>query len=431
MSLSNTSSLSMGAPLNPAQPDAQARPGRFLILILGLLTALGPLTIDMYLPAFQAIAQSLQSPTVLVQQTLSIYFMGMALGQLIYGPLSDRFGRKGPLMIGLALYAVSSLACAMAPNIYTLIGFRLFQALGGCAGVVVSRAVTRDYFSPREMARVMSLLMLVMGLAPVLAPTAGGFLVRYLPLALGWRAVFAVLTLLGLSAMAMVWFSLPESLPVAERLQKLEAREIFSSYWHILQDRLFLWPTLAGGLCLGALFTYVSASSVVFLEFFKVAPFAYSLLFAFNAIGLIGGAQINRFLLKYSSPERVMSRALTLSVLFCLIFNVILMIWPAQLWSTALCLWGVLAALGFVMPNSAAVAMAHLRGHVGSASAMMGVIQYALGAMCSALVAALLSQYGGQPIVLTAMMFVTLFLARLVYRVPTVSAETSAEAANA
>lgn len=396
----------------------EAPPGRFLILILGLLTALGPLTIDMYLPAFQAIGQSLQSPAVLVQQTLSVYFMGMAVGQLIYGPISDRFGRKTPLMVGLFIYALSSLGCAFSPSIQTLIVFRLFQALGGCAGVVVSRAVTRDYFSPREMARVMSLLMLVMGLAPVLAPTAGGFLIKYLPLALGWRAVFGVLTLLGLAAMAMVWFALPESLPREQRLAKLEASEIFGGYWHILQDRLFLWPTLAGGLCLGALFTYVSASSVVFIDFFQLTPFQYSVLFACNAGGLIGGAQINRLLLTRRTPEQVMSVALTLSVLGCLLFNGVLLLWPAQLWTTVLCLWGVLAALGFVMPNSAAVAMAHLRGHVGSASAVMGVIQYALGALCSALVATLLARYGGQPIVLTSMMLVTLILARIVYRAP-------------
>ncbi len=396
----------------------EAPPGRFLILILGLLTALGPLSIDMYLPAFQAIGQSLQSPTFMVQQTLSVYFVGMALGQLIYGPLSDRFGRKPPLMVGLAVYALSSAGCALAPGIHTLIGFRLLQALGGCAGVVVSRAVTRDYFSPREMARVMSLLMLVMGLAPVLAPTAGGFLVKYLPLNFGWRAVFGVLTFLGFAGAAMVWFALPESLAPGQRLPHLRAREVAKGYGDILKDRLFLWPTLAGGLSLGALFTYISASSVVFVDFFHMPPFQYSLLFAFNAVGIIGGAQVNRVLLKHHTPEAMMSRALTVSVIGCLAFNAMLWVWPAQLWSTVLCLWGVLAALGFVMPNSAAVAMAHLRGHVGSASAVMGVIQYALGAFCSALVAALLTRYHGQPIVLTGMMLVTLILARLAYRQP-------------
>ena len=404
----------------------EAPPGRFLILILGLLTAVGPLSIDMYLPAFQAIGQSLQSPSFMVQHTLSVYFVGMALGQLVYGPLSDRFGRKPPLMVGLVLFAVSSAACALAPDIHTLIGFRLFQALGGCAGVVVSRAVTRDYFSPREMARVMSLLMLVMGLAPVFAPTAGGVLVKYLPLDLGWRAVFGVLALLGLAVTAMVWFALPESLSSGQRLQHLRAREVAKSYAEIFKDRLFLWPTLAGGLSLGALFTYISASSVVFVDFFQMTPFQYSLLFAFNAVGIIGGAQVNRLLLNYSTPEAVMSRALTVSVMGCLAFNVFLLIWPAQLLSTVLCLWGVLTALGFVMPNSAAVAMAHLRGHVGSASAVMGVIQYALGALCSALVAVLLTRYAGQPIVLTGMMLVTLVLARLAYRQPISRAEAVA-----
>lgn len=403
-------------PEGPVEPPIEVPSSRFLILILGLLTAVGPLSIDMYLPAFQAIGQSLQSPTVLVQQTLSVYFIGMALGQLVYGPLSDRFGRKPPLMVGLILYALSSIACALAPGIYALIGFRLLQALGGCAGVVVSRAVTRDYFSPREMARVMSLLMLVMGLAPVLAPTAGGILIKYLPLDLGWRAVFGLLAFLGLAVTALVWFALPESLSPEERLQHLRPVEVIKSYGEILKDPLFLWPTLAGGLSLGALFTYISASSVVFVDFFQISPFQYGLLFAFNAVGIIGGAQVNRLLLKHSTPEAVMSRALTVSVVGCLAFNAYLLIWPAQLWSTVLCLWGVLAALGFVMPNSAAVAMAHLRGHVGSASAVMGVIQYGLGAFCSAIVAILLTRYAGQPIVLMAMMLITLGLARLAYR---------------
>ncbi len=384
-----------------------------LVLILGLLTALGPLSIDMYLPAFQAMGQDLGVPMVMIQQTLSVYFLGMAFGQLIYGPLSDRLGRKPPLFVGLTLYVISSLGCMLAPGIYSLVALRLLQALGGCAGIVMARAVVRDYFPPREMARMMSLLMLVMGLAPVFAPAAGGLLVKIMSVSLGWRAIFGVLTALGIAALLMVLFLLPESLPPEKRLQKLSPGRVLTTYFHLLKDWRFLSPTLAGGLALGCLFTYISASSAIFVDFFKLSPVQYSVLFAFNAVGIIGGAQVNRFLLKTRTPEAVMSRALTLSMIGGLIFWGLLVVIPAQLFLTAVCLWLVLAILGFVMPNSAAIALAEQKDNAGAASSMMGVLQYALGALSSATVAWVLKAMNGEPLALVSVMITTLILARL------------------
>lgn len=381
----------------------------WLIVILGLLTASGPLSIDMYLPALPGIAQDLQTSTATVQQTLSIYFLGMAFGQLFYGPLSDRFGRKGPLQAGLLLYLLASIGCVWVPHIQGLIALRLLQALGGCAGVVIARAIARDCFEPQEMARVMSLLMLVMGLAPILAPLAGGLLLKAFGSALGWRLIFAVLALIGALSMLMV-MRLPETLPPSRRLRRISLTESLRTYIQISRARRFLAPTLSGGLIMGCLFAYLSGSSAVFVEYFQLSPLQYSWLFGLNAVGIIGFSQLNRVFLRTLSPVQVMHRFFRL-VLMASCFLSLLSGLGQSLWGVALALWVVLACLGVILPNSAAVALADQREQAGSASAVMGVIQYSIGALSAAAVGLLMKGLGGHPQAMSAVMLLASLLA--------------------
>lgn len=361
------------------------RSAALLILILGLLTAFGPLSVDMYLPAFPAIATDLQAQATQVQHSLSIYFIGLTVGQAFYGPLSDRWGRKGPLLFGLGLYLLASLGCAFATQIEMLSLLRLLQALGGCAGLVISRAVARDCFPPREMARVLSLLMLVMGLAPILAPMAGSTLVEALPPHLGWRSIFVVLALLSALTTALALLFLPETLPPEERQQPLSWRRIFRTYGQIFRDRRFLGPALSGSLAMASMFAYITASSFVFIDSFHLSPSQYSWLFGLNAVGIIGCSQFNRRLLQNFSGHSVLG-----PVFFTLLLSglgLALSGWQLWIfhgfWGVALPLWLLLASMGFVMPNTTAAALADQTGHTGSASSLLGILQYALATLSS------------------------------------------------
>lgn len=377
----------------------------FLIITLGLLTAFGPLSIDMYLPAFDVMAKALDTSLPHIQTTLSVFFIGMAFGQLIYGPLSDRIGRKPPLYWGLGIYVLASIICAFAPEINTLIAARLLQALGGCAGVVMARAVARDCFPPQEMARVMSLLMLVMGLAPVLAPLAGGLMVEALPLEWGWRAIFGVFALLGTLSLGMVAMGLPETLPSEQRLQKQAMSNTLKGYVALLKNPSFALPALSGSMGLACLFAYITGSSVLFLDYLKLSPVAYSAVFATNAIGIIGGAQINRRLLKNWSMSEVLSGAYIALLLGGLLFSLAVSFSHSAV-LIACALWLPLAALGFIMPNSTALALADQKKQAGAASAVLGMMQYLLGSLGAAGVTWGLAQYGGHPLALAMVLMI-------------------------
>ena len=370
---------------------------RYLIIVLGLLTAFGPLSIDMYLPAFKSISSALNSSQAQVQTTLAVFFMGMALGQMIYGPLSDHLGRKIPLYFGLSLYILSSLICTFAPNIETLIAARLLQALGGCAGVVISRAVVRDFFPPQEMAKVMSLLMLVMGLAPVLAPFFGGLMVESLPLEWGWRAIFAVFAGLGVLCLGLIYWALPESLPTEKRATGFSLGTTLSVYFELLKDRPFLLPALSGSMGLGVLFAYITGSAALFLNYLGLSPMHYSWIFAINAVGIIGGAQVNRRLLSRYSSQEVLSRSF-LALSFSSTLFLIAVSLSQSVWLIAPALWSVLACLGFIMPNSTAVAMSSQSKHAGSASAILGMLQYAIGACSAGLLTFVMGKMNGHPL---------------------------------
>ena len=353
---------------------------RTLALLLGSLTAFAPLSIDMYLPTLPAIQRELETSANNVQLTLAAFFAGLAIGQFAYGPLADRFGRKRPLVVGLALYAVASLGCAFAPNIESLIAFRFVQALGGAAGIVIARAVVRDLRSGAAAARLFSLLMLVMGAAPILAPLLGGWL-----LLLGsWRFAFGVLGALGLAALAIVPRALPET--ATQRLDRLDVRTIGVQLKALGKDPDFVAYALAGGFSQAGMFAYISGSPFVLIEIFHVSPQAYGWMFGANAAGLIAASQMNRRLLATRTPAQVLARALVLSLVAVAGLLVLAVLHLQLLPAVLVALFLFVGTLGFVGPNSTALAMDRHGTRAGIASASLGFGQYVIAALASAAV---------------------------------------------
>ncbi|HAJ36966.1 MAG TPA: Bcr/CflA family drug resistance efflux transporter, partial [Chloroflexi bacterium] len=277
-----------------------------LALILGTLAAFGPLSIDMYLPALPTIAGEFGTTTAAIQQTLAAFFIGLALGQLFYGPISDRMGRRAPLLFGCAMYTAVSLGVIFAPSVGWLLGLRFLQALGSSAGVVIGRSVVRDLFDERESARMFSFLVLVMGIAPITAPLIGGQLL----VLFGWRSIFLVLAAFGVLCFVMVWLWLEESLPHARRTTT-GLGSALRSYGGLLADARYMGFALAGGLASAAMFAYISGSPFVFIELNGVPPAQFGLFFGANAFGLIAASQLNRWLLTYYTSTQLLVVALS------------------------------------------------------------------------------------------------------------------------
>lgn len=355
--------------------QTHSRPFFMFILILGSLTAVGPLSIDMYLPAFPAMAESLGVAQGRIELSLAAFFAGLSIGQLIYGPVSDRFGRKKPLYFGLALYTLASVACALAASSDQLILFRLFQALGGCAGIVVSRAMVRDLFDHRESAQVFSMLMLVMGVAPILAPLAGGYILIFF----GWRAIFWTLAACSILMAVIIALRLPETRQPDETVK---FSRIFQTYLDILRHRTFLGYTLVGAFAQAGLFSYITGSSFVFIEYFHIPAEHFGWFFGVNALGLIGMSQINAWLLRKDkqTPDQLMQKALIGLGVFgsCMAFTVFMQ-WG--LWGMMLPLFGFMSMMGIIFPNATAGALEHQKQRAGAASALAGTIQFSLSAM--------------------------------------------------
>lgn len=367
--------------LEPSQP--QGADYFRLALILGALTAMGPLAIDTYLPALPTIAQELGTSLTSVQTSISAYFLGISLGQAVYGPLSDRLGRKPALHAGLALFIGASVGCALSTNITALIVFRFLQALGGCAPLVVPRAVVRDYFDQRDSVRMLSMLMLVMGLAPILAPFLGGQLLLHL----GWRSIFWFHVIYGSTWLVAAITALPESLPsIRRRRQRLS--EIVRVYISLLADRLFMGQVLAGGLVFAGLLAYISASSFVFIELFSVRPEHFGLYFGVNAIGIMAASQLNRWLARRIDAQRIPTFVLPISALAGLTLLVDTVTGFGGFAGILAPLFVYIATHGIVMPNTTALAMAPHGSVAGSASALLGSVQFILGAVAGAIVAA-------------------------------------------
>ena len=353
---------------------------RSLALLLGSLTAFGPLSIDMYLPSMPAIEADLHTTPSAVQLTLAAFFAGLAIAQLAYGPLSDRFGRKKPLVAGLAVYVLASLGCALAPSIGALIALRFLQAVGGAAGMVIARAVVRDLRSGVEAARLLSLLMLVMGAAPILAPLVGGWL-----LLLGtWRLTFGLLALLGLTCLAVIPRALPET--AKQRMDRLDLRSIGVQMRELGRDPHFVAYSLAGGFSQAGMFAYIAGSPFVIIGLFHVSPQAYGWMFGANAAGLITASQLNRRVLMASTPAGVLARALVVAMLAGACLVVLAVTRAAMLPVVLVSLFLFVATLGFVGPNATAVAMDRHGSRAGLASAVLGSAQFVIAALAAGVV---------------------------------------------
>ncbi len=354
------------------------------LLVLGALTAFAPMAIDMYLPAFPQIAASLHTDASHVQLTLAACFLGFAFGQLLYGPLSDRFGRKPPLYVGISLFVVASIACALATSIEALIGWRFLQALGGCAGMVITRAIVRDRFTAQEAARLFSLLILVMGLAPILAPLLGGALLGVS----SWHAIFVALAVFGLLCGVFTWWVLDETLPKTNQ-QSLHPIILLRAFRDILRERQFHGHVLVAGFAHAGMFGYITSSSFVFIDYFEVPPAHFGWLFGSNAAGLIAMSQVNRHLLKTRSTDQVLRLGNGIAAL-CGVLLLAAALWPAApLWLIALPLFGFVASLGITLPNASANALAPFSQRAGTASALLGTIQFLFAAASASVVSAL------------------------------------------
>lgn len=357
---------------------------RTIILTLGALAALGPFSIDMYLPGFPAIAEDLNTTISRVGLSLTSYFIGISVGQLIYGPLIDRYGRKKPLAAGLLIYIITAIGCALAPTVDWLIGLRLLLALGGCVGIVAGRAIVRDLFPVNETARVFSSLILVMGVAPIIAPTLGG----YVTATLGWRAIFYLLAIIATALLLMTRHFLPESRPPDSSVS-LKPAKVAREYAQVFKEPSFLSYAVAGSISFAGLFAYIAGSPFVFMEYFGLDETLYGWLFGLNAFGFILGSQINRLWLRKRSSSQIALRSgifltatsglLGLGSIFGLL-NVA---------STLSLIFSSLFFMGFLVPNTTALALEPFTRYVGSASALLGSFQMIAGALASALVSAL------------------------------------------
>lgn len=359
----------------------------YLILILGLMSAIGPLSIDMYLPAFPSIATGLKTSVASVTLSLSSFFIGISIGQLLYGPLLERFGRKKPLYLGLSLYAISSFACATAMSVETLILCRFFQALGGCVGMVASRAMVRDLFDVKDNAKVFSTLILVIAVSPIIAPTLGGFINTYL----GWRFIFGMLIVVIGLIIAGIYFLLPDS-KGPDPTFSLKPTAILSNFTTIIKHPQFALYTFSGATASAGLYAFISGSPFVFIEFFKVTQQHYGWVFAFVASGLIGSSQLNSILLKKFKSEQIIKVALYFQTIVAIILVSTVILNISELYSTVLLVFLFLSCQGFIFPNASALSMAPFGHNAGSASALMGFIQMSFGAFMSAMVSVLHNQ---------------------------------------
>lgn len=366
-----------------ARPMSRGQSVR-LVLILGALTAFGPLSIDMYLPAFPSLQAEFGVGAGAIQATLAVFFAGLASGQLLYGPLSDRHGRLPPLIGGIALFAIGSVAAALAPDTASLTVARLVQALGGCAGMVMARAIVADLFDERGAARTLSLLMLVMGLAPILAPLAGGQLL----LLFGWRSIFWFLGGFALACLVAVALGLGETHP-PDRRSEGGFRGTMRAYTRLLLNPRFAAFALAGALAMAELFAYITASPFVFIQLHGVSPQHFGYLFGLNAIGIIGASQVNVRLLRHFSAQSILAVATVANLVAALGLLAVVVSGAGGLAALMVPLFAVIASLGFIIANSVAAAMAQAIENRGIASALIGLFQFALAAAVSTTVAAL------------------------------------------
>ncbi len=353
----------------------------FTIFTLGLLSAMGAFSIDMYLPGFPDIARDLHTTVAHITLSITSFFIGISIGQMIYGPLLDKYGRKKPLYIGLAIYLVTSLACAFAPTANALIVIRFFQALGSCAGLVASRAYVRDIFPVSENAKVFSLLMLVLALSPIVAPTLGG----YVSSSFGWQSIFYILATIAGLTLLLVLIKLPEGRKPDLSISLLP-RPIIHGFLEVAKVPQFYTYAFAGAIASSGLYAYIAGSPFVFMEMYHVSEKQYGWIFAIVAMGLIGASQVNTVLLRKYSSEQIIKATLFCQCLAGLALVLGTWFHFLGLYSTIFLAWVFLSTQGFAFPNSSALCLAPFTKNAGTASALMGALQLGIGALSTALV---------------------------------------------
>lgn len=366
---------------DPHSGELTARRRLVLVLVLGLLAALGPLTIDMYLPALPTITGELHTSAAAVQLTLTGTLVGLGLGQLVIGPLSDAFGRRLPLLVGIGVHVLASVFCVVAPNLAVLGTLRVLQGLGAAAASVVAMAVVRDLFEGLAAARVLSRLMLVIGVSPILAPTLGGAMLSWT----SWRGVFVALTLIGALIMTGTALFLPETLPRSRR-RNGGVYGTVRDYGRLFADRAYVGLILVNGLALAALLAYVSGSSFVLENQFGLSEQEFAYVIAGGAVGLIGATQLNLRLLRRWTPQRILAGSLLAALAAAAVLMVLAATGIGGLAGVLIPLWLVLTALGLAMPNAPALALSRHGEAAGTAAALLGAVQFGIGAFSAPLV---------------------------------------------
>jgi DHA1 family bicyclomycin/chloramphenicol resistance-like MFS transporter len=370
------------------------------VILLGALTAMGPLAIDMYLPSLPAIATGLKADPATAQTTVAAFLAGMAVGQPFYGPWSDRVGRRIPLILGAVIFIAGSIACAMATSIGFMLVARFVQALGACAGGVVSRAVIRDKFDHTETARMLSLMMLIMGLAPILAPILGSALLTFG----GWRLNFWFMTAFGVAVGVAAVLRLQESRSEATALQASRENPL-QSYAAVLRNRRLIGYALCGALNGATLFTYISSSPGLIMGTYGYSSAVYPWIFGLNALGVIGAGQVNRLLLRRATPDQVLLRASVVAVVFGVGLLLAAVTGVGGQWTVLPLLFALLSSYGFMQGNTMAGALNVDPLRAGAISALMGTLSFATGAAAAALAAAF---HDGSPRTMAIVMLLSL-----------------------
>lgn len=346
------------------------------IMMLGLIVAVGPLSIDMYLPALPSMAEDFGVSTAFMANSVPAYFLGLVFGQLFYGPFSDRVGRVKPLYIGMTLYVIASIVCATTNNEYVLFVGRTMQALGACVGAVVTRAAIRDRLTAKQTAKAFSIMILVMGLAPILAPSLGAVFLQFFD----WHSIFWFLAAFGMLNLLLTKFFFFETLTEENRNVR-PAKEVLSQYWDLLKDRTFNYPAIGGGLLMGAMFVYISSASELIMDTYNISATDFGWLFGMNAAGFVALTQLNQWLtnrfrilsiLRFGAMMQVISSA----ALFItgLVFGV-----DAWLPLVLACIFFCIAGLGLTQPNASAIALAFQKHRAGMASALQGSLMFSVG----------------------------------------------------
>lgn len=351
-----------------------------LVVLLGALTAMGPLAIDMYLPSLPAIGQDLKASAGQTQATVAAFLAGMAIGQFFYGPAADRFGRRPPMLVGVVIFILATIGCALATTPEQLLLGRFVQALGACAGGVVSRAIVRDRFDHRETARVLSLLMLVMGLAPILAPLLGGALLAFG----GWRLNFWFMAAVGVLLAIAAFLRLQESRSAETTLQA-QSESPLQAYLALLRQPRLIGYGLAGALNGATLFTYIASSPELLIGTYGISPQMFGWIFGLNAVGVIGANQVNRWLLRTRTPDQVLARFSGVAFGFAVLLALAAVTGIGERWTILPLLFLVLASYGLMQGNTTAGALSVDPRRAGSTSALLGGLAFGTGALASSL----------------------------------------------